>query len=334
MIVKELDPLVSDDKYAKAGYRAEVTMAHYLKRYFKESTDIHVLNSIRIEHDNDAAQMDHLVIHPFGMIIVESKSVHGKLQIKDDGQWIRRYSDYSKGMASPITQAKLQGNFLRSVLNKAAKPEGFFNKMPIDILVSISDEGEIWWPPSGKLDEVWKADQICDRIEALIVESSRLAEGKPFLVSSHASKLSEYLCKVHKPLIKQESKGEAGKVIEQEQKPKTKGFVKYAKAFEDKFKEIASAAIPKGFDVKMQKEPSQQGKAVRAGKLCRFCGSFNLEIKYGHSYYFHCHDCTKSTPIHSICPSCNNLEKLRKQGKQYFVECVRCGTSHLYYTNT
>ena len=74
-------------------------MAFYLKRYFGNNSSIHVLNNIRLELKDDAAQIDHLIIHPYGMTIIESKSVHGKVQIKEDGQWVRWYGKQSKGTA-------------------------------------------------------------------------------------------------------------------------------------------------------------------------------------------------------------------------------------------
>lgn len=86
MIFKELDPFNSEDKFARAGRAAEEKMAFYLKRYFDDVQEILVLNGIRLQTDDDAAQVDHLIIHPHGLTIVESKSVHGKVQIKDDGQ--------------------------------------------------------------------------------------------------------------------------------------------------------------------------------------------------------------------------------------------------------
>lgn len=62
-------------------------------------------------------------------------------------------------MASPITQARLQEKFFRSVLGKAAKNEALFAQLPIDIWVAISDDGVILWLPSGPID-VCKADQV------------------------------------------------------------------------------------------------------------------------------------------------------------------------------
>ncbi len=78
-----------------------------------------ILHDLRVEfEDGITAQMDHLVIHQHGIIIIESKSVAGKLQVQDDGQWVRWYSqgagkDRSMGMPNPIKQAKLQGQTLK-----------------------------------------------------------------------------------------------------------------------------------------------------------------------------------------------------------------------------
>jgi hypothetical protein len=127
VIFKELDPFHSDDKFARSGRAAEEKMVFYLKRFFGNDHEIPVLNGVRIEADRDAAQIDHLVIHSHGLSIVESKSVHGKIQIKDDGQWIRWFgANQSKGMASPVTQARLQERFFREVLGKASKNSAFF----------------------------------------------------------------------------------------------------------------------------------------------------------------------------------------------------------------
>ena len=164
MIKKELDPFVAKDKNSAAGRKAEEKMAFYLKRFFASSPDVFVLNGIRLEHADDAAQLDHLVLHRYGVIVVESKSVAGKIEIKDDGQWIRWFEEKSTGMASPITQAKLQVRFMRDLLNLYATPKGIFDRYAFDVQAAISDGGEILWPTTGSLPEVCKADQVAERI--------------------------------------------------------------------------------------------------------------------------------------------------------------------------
>lgn len=303
MIRKELDPFEDTDKYALAGRKAEEKMAFYFKRFFASHPEIHVLNHIRLEANDDAAQIDHLIIHPFGMTIVESKSVHGKVQIKDDGQWIRWYGNQSKGMASPITQARLQAGFLKDVLNRAANPKGFFDNVPLEVRVAISDEGIILWPPTGKIAEVWKADQIADMISSTVDRASK-DEKKPILTAGHIDKICGFLCASHKPLT--------FKVAETPQ---------YSK--EDQALTTEQPKSPANPNPNSYSSPS----------VCRHCKSDKLEIRFGHTYYFHCLNCEKNVPIKEICSSCNGPMKIRKQKREFFSECPACGTSSLYHVN-
>ena len=71
MIAKEFDPFTDTDKRQLAGRKAEGQIAFYLKRAF--------------EH-GDAAQIDHLVFHRWGMILVESKSVTGTVRVNEHGE--------------------------------------------------------------------------------------------------------------------------------------------------------------------------------------------------------------------------------------------------------
>ncbi|WP_374555099.1 nuclease-related domain-containing protein [Aquitalea pelogenes] len=203
MIVKELDPFQSEDKLAKSGRAAEEQMAFYLKRFFATDSDVLVLNGVRLEEDGDAAQIDHLLIHSYGLTIVESKSVHGKIQIKDDGQWIRWFgANQSKGIASPLTQARLQERFFRKALGIAAKNPGFFDKLQIDTCIAISDSGVILWPKSGPVDNVCKADQIADKVIESNVSRARQMQ-EPVLSAENRKKIAAFLLAKNKPLIKQ-----------------------------------------------------------------------------------------------------------------------------------
>ncbi|MDQ2732228.1 MAG: NERD domain-containing protein [Armatimonadota bacterium] len=100
MIIKELDPFTSEDPLLKAGRTAEEQMAFYLRRAFGDDPYILVFNSLRLEADGDAAQIDHLILHRHGMIIIESKSVTSRVQINNRGEWIRWHDRVPRGMAS------------------------------------------------------------------------------------------------------------------------------------------------------------------------------------------------------------------------------------------
>lgn len=178
MIAKELDTFSSADKRRKAGRSAEAQLAFYLKRAFEPEQYIQVLNDLRLEHKDDAAQIDHLIIYPYGMVVIESKSVVGTLKINDQGEWLRSYKGRYQGMPSAKLQAERQVLFWRRYLEKyggqlfdtTKGKRAAFNAMPVDVLVAISDGGIIHRPKEQKLDYLVKAEQVPDRVTRLISE--------------------------------------------------------------------------------------------------------------------------------------------------------------------
>jgi hypothetical protein len=109
------------------------------------------------------------------MAIVESKSVTSKVKINPDGSWERIWDNHWQGMPSPVNQAQRQAAFLRNYLNTnkeklLKKILGFqqsFKKMPIDIVVAISDSGRIDRSKHSDNSYVFKADQAASRIRKI-----------------------------------------------------------------------------------------------------------------------------------------------------------------------
>ena len=304
MIYKELDPFVALDKYDKAGRNAEVQMAHYLLRFFGKSDTFDVLNGIRIEHDGEIAQMDHIVIHPYGLVIVESKSVAGSVQIKDDGQWMRWSPKHNKpfGMRSPVTQAQMQCALLKDLLLARVKNKGVFDSVFFDVIVAISDSGTIQWPTSGPLPAVCKADQVPGKIQHLLEVVTLNAGNKAApLNTDNRKRMADFLLAMHQPLP----------VPEAESEPLVEDAPKVASA-----PEIAKTV------------------GELPAKACKYCSGTRLELSYGKfGYYFHCQSCQKNTPLRFDCPECGEEGKIRKSGKQFFAECRTCTASTPYYLN-
>lgn len=310
MIFKELDPFFGSDKFAVAGRRAEEQMAHYLRRFFGAGPDVDVLNYLRIEMGGEVAQMDHLVLHPFGLTIVESKSVAGSVQIKDDGQWIRWFNKQPQGMRSPVTQARMQGMLLKELLARTVKQKGFFDAVAMEVLVAISDSGTIQWPSSGALPEVCKADQVPERVLEHV--SRCRARSEPEILSpQHRRVIGDFLQAVHQPL--------------QPAAPARQAIA-----------EAVPAALP-GASAPSDRDTLDTDQ-VRSGalppKVCKHCGGKELDVQYGKfGYYFVCGACEKNTGIKFSCPSCAGEGRIRKEGKQFFAECRSCTASVLYHTN-
>lgn len=297
MIYKEIDPFAdTTDKRRKAGYKAEQQMAHLLYRFFKDSSEVDVLNSLRIDLNGDIAQIDHLILMPHGLLIVESKSVSEKIQIKEDGQWIRWYDNKPQGMRSPITQANMQGMLLKELLSRAVKQKGAFDNIPVDVLVAVSEKGVIEYPSSGALPEVCKDDQVPARIKAKLTQYGH----KPLGVENRR-KIADFLKVSHRPVV-------ASETI-----PTT-------------ISESAPAVIKPAV--------AETTKAIINVPTCKYCQSHAGEIKYGKfGYYLLCEKCQQNTSLKPDCTRCGKSARLRKEGKQFFVECADCGTSQLFFTN-
>lgn len=297
MIFKEMDEVLQPlSKAEQNGVNAEKQMAFFLRRFFKDSTQVDVLNSLRIELEGEIAQIDHLVLLPHGLLIVESKSVVGKVQIKDDGQWVRWYDNQSKGMRSPIVQAQMQGMLLKDLLSAKVKQKGVFDAIPVNVLVAISDDGVILWPKSGVLPEVCKADQVPGKIEQLLARHAQSAQ--PLTVEKR-QKISKFLCAMHQPRVPS---------------PIT-----------------ATQTVPPT-PVKAATPVVDQSEKLVA--VCKHCQSRNVQVNYGHSYYLQCLSCQQNTSLKlPMCGKCGGKMRLRKQGKQYFLECPVCPSSELFFTN-
>ena len=308
MIAKALAPLTTTDRRRQAGHDAEAQLAFYLKRTFEHEPNIHVLNVIRLETRDDAAQLDHLVIHPYGMIVIESKSVTGEVRINARGEWSRSYRGRYQGMPSAKLQADRQVLFLHRYLDAHAKQlrgrGTTFAGMPVDVLVAVSDDALIHRPKNVELDYLVKAEQVPDRVRWLVAERKPkrgfLGLGKDgfAFADGELSGVTAFLCHRHAPLTFDAAATRAEPVIPVT--PPTQ----------------ADLSTPQTHDYH-----------------CKHCRSTNLEVRWGHSYHFKCRDCDKNTAILRTCDGCRKQERVRKEGAKFYGECAPCGRSARFFVN-
>lgn len=230
MILKEKQIVISQDPKVRAGEEAEKQMAFYLQRNFSKSKDIFLLNDLRIVHDNDVAQIDHLVISKFGLFIIESKSVYGKISINKQNEWSRSYNNQTRefGMPSPVLQAEAQSKILREVLidNKdklLSKLLGVLQKgfkhCPINIYIAVSDNGII--DRKISIPELFKADQISNAIKEKlnyckkISSTLSLSMDTGWSISAEETKtVAQFLLRQHQPKVQIKNKADVSMPIE------------------------------------------------------------------------------------------------------------------------
>ena len=188
MILKERDAAEhrDGDDFSRAGAKAEQQMSHYLRRAFGDDPDVLVLNDVRLEVEDEvkeALQIDHLVIHRHGLILVESKSVTGRIRVNEQGEWVRTWSSGSRGMPSPVLQAIRQADLLKKALHASkdqilgkflfGKLQKGFRNCPFEVIVAISDQGII---ERGKeIPELCKADQVPERVKLILDRHNKAA---------------------------------------------------------------------------------------------------------------------------------------------------------------
>ena len=317
MIAKERDPREHADERdarAAAGAAAELQMAFYLKREFEMDESVFIFNDLRFKADNDdAAQIDHLVLHRHGFVLIESKSVSSVVKINVRDEWTRVWNGQEQGMPSPIEQVRRQAKFLDMALDANAgvllpKMLGLvqcrFGSFPTDILVAISDEGRIK-PDTKILPEVAKADQIPGRVRALIkqykAKSSLLNMRSDATLSfSDAAmhRIRDFLLEHHYPRQRIES---VRKV----------------------------APVPQAHPPRPPSLPAaKRADVLTRGEPCSACDAEG-QITWGrYGYYWKCPSptCGKNTPIRQVCATCGGKLFLRKEGRRFFARCEKCQT--------
>jgi len=301
-----MDDKVLNDKYQKSGFNAEKKMGFYLKRAYETDEYLFVINDLRLEIGNDHAQIDHLIVHKFGFIIIESKSVSSKVSVNKYSEWKRTYNGVESGMPSPIQQAKRQVEFLKRFLKEKDSSEIFrenfankylapsIEKFKYDILVAISDSGIIE-RDSIELNEICKADVITERIDNIISiyqrQASKILSMKlPNQFHKNSlEKLSNLLVSSHCPIC-----------------------------------------IPKESHI-----VNKEDKVItKTQKVCNECKSNNIQILYGkYGYYYKCQDCNKNSKVILTCNKQSCKPKLKKEKEKFYKVCQDCNIKELFFIN-
>ena len=130
MIVKPYESIATvSGVRQQASSAAERQMAHYLHRAVKNDPGAQVLNDLGLEDTErpeqdetiGVCQIDHLVIHRWGMFIIEASPSRERYRsgptapAATSGPGFRRQGSR---YASPIRQAERQAQFLRAILQR------------------------------------------------------------------------------------------------------------------------------------------------------------------------------------------------------------------------
>ena len=199
MILKDLDPFHGGDDRVLAARISADRMAYYLRRFYRRSTEVDVLNGLRLRIGPSIARVDHLLLHDHGMLIVEREDVSGAISIDDDGGWTLERDGAKQVLGSPITRAYVQALLLKEFLDRRVKQRGFFDNLELDVLVVVADDCEIEWPITGRLVEVCDRESVFDRVSQRLEQCRQEARGPGPLVQVERRTLGNFLAHSHWP---------------------------------------------------------------------------------------------------------------------------------------
>jgi hypothetical protein len=155
----------------EAGERGEKDSAYFIDFYFGKSKNWAVIHDLRIEHNGQVAQIDHLVVNRFMVIyVLETKNFHYGLKINPDGEFLVYDGKKYFGIESPLEQNDRHIFLLSKAIDH-------YNIMPTRLgvvipprfvsYVLVSPTSKIIRPSRSKLDtsNVIQSDQAFTKIK-------------------------------------------------------------------------------------------------------------------------------------------------------------------------
>lgn len=312
MVAKELDPYVSNHNYEQAILTAQEDLAFQLKINFSGNSTVKKLgmrlfNGLRFEMNNYAIQIDHLIIHKYGIIIIENRAENADIDINILGQWTQTYDKKHLKITSPIEQGQRKIEFLKSVLNanhrvlrlKGKNKQFDFNEVAFDLIVSISDSGNINTSSGNIPFEVCRMHNITETILEIAEQQKRDASSflaiaydkKKTLAPDELFKLTAFFRKNHKPLDRTKFRTEDTQISHKTKKQKPSYY------------------------------------------QCENCKSKQVFVEHNGGYHISCLDCGHISEIDKTCPSCNKQAYVRREQNQYYLECENCLSKELIFVD-
>jgi len=325
MILKEKTLQKAASATAKAGQKQEQDVAYYLRRAFKESKQIFVFNDIKFSHHDETAQIDHLILYPYGFILIESKSITGEVTVNAHEEWSRSYSGQWRGMPSPIKQTELQKDLLLNLLESNVKKI-------LRTLLSMQTHftGRCWDSYCAI-----SSNAIIDREKTTTEIGERLVKSE-FIADTVVKKMNipRFKAQLLNPLTLDSrpcfSKVELENICNflLENSVQT-SYPKKVEASLEVTEPVSSIeeVVSSSSAVENNIEKIQCKKCSEAIQLTASWGKFG--------YYVKCEICETNTSMKLPCPLCKSKNtKVHKKKEQYSSACGDCGESAVIFVQT
>ncbi len=340
MIIKEkqIETMPTDSRL-KAGIKQEQDVAFYLRRAFKNRDDVMVFNDLRIIHDEEVAQIDHLIVTRLGFCLIESKSIKAEVNINKQGEWSRKYNGKVTGFKSPIQQVGLQQKLLSALLR--ANIELIMEKLlglvrkgvgarKWESICAVSSDAVINRRYlSEELNErVVKSEFVADWVEknmthgeGFSAKMKKFTSGDPLFSDIELKSICDFLLERHEPLV-----------VAQPMLSSKKDSEVATVVSEPSVTYVAVDPVEVKPEPIVEVEDKQQDKQSVSSMCCKGCQqSDKLTAMYGKYGYYTACECGTNTSMKTPCTQCKKQMKVSKAKTEYTASCA-CGHSVLIYS--
>ena len=300
MILKDKTLQNAVSPTAKAGQKQEQDVAFFLRRAFKDHKHVYVINDFKFTHNDETAQIDHLIVYTYGFVLIESKSIKGEVKVNDLGEWTRSLSNKWFGLASPIKQVELQQKLLREYLF-----EHRAKILPKLFGIRQQSFGMRCW------------DNVCAVSSSAVIDRDSM----PNEVSKQLVK-TEFLVDKLNEVMKLKAY-----VI-----TKLNPFDTRPDFNDEELKSITSFLMAQLVDIKtVEKEVKNASVKVEANAVsilqCKSCGEkSDYSAQHGrYGYFIKCNKCETNTAMRIPCMNCSSKNtKVSKKKEVYTLICGDC----------
>lgn len=350
MILKTKSLQNTKTPQAVAGQKQEQSVAFFLRRAFKDHKQVLVVNDFKFTFNDETAQIDHLIIYPYGFVLIESKSIKGQVKVNKQGEWTRSLSNRWQGMPSPIKQVELQQALLKELLRAhksqmlgkllGIKQQGFSMRC-WDHICAISSDAIIDRKtiPTAISDKLVKSEFLVEKLDKLMNIKNRFmrvvnfSDTRPDFSQKELDSIGSFLLEkclgdglengLAQSTVQHSETYKSHQADSTEALPKAQIIEPTLSVFSDPQEIQVPTAIYQGLPEKVAVNTTTKQRLS-----CKHCGeSNNYTPMYGKfGYYIKCNTCTKNTPMKQACPQCQSKNtKVQKRKETYTLNCQECG---------
>lgn len=312
MILKDKITTYSSDRKIKAGIKQELDVAFYLRRAFSDIPHIYVFNDLKFEHNNEVAQIDHLILYPHGFILIESKSIAGEVSINKHNEWSRSYRGQWRGIPSPIQQVDMQMDIVKHLLQKVNS-----ELLPLYLGVQEGFGGREWAGICAiSNNAIIKREDTNKTLEKRLIKSEFIGEkaAEIMKVNKKGKSTVGFFNMDNRPKFNDESMRKIAKYLLDSDLSTNTDNNKSA-LHKTQVKEATSESLISNDNIKL---------------ICKSCSNIDglipLSGRYG--YFIRCPQCQSNTALKSNCNQCGSEKtKVSKRKVDYSLKCTDC--SHI-----